>query len=393
MYFCNLMNLLVSFPPQRYYRIAVSIFYFIQGVVFATWASRIPDIQERLHLSEGGLGGVLFAMPVGQLTAMMLSGYLVSRFGSKATLTAGGLLYPAGLLLLGAVQEVWQLAAGLFLFGVFGNLSNISINTQGIGVERLYRRSIMASFHGLWSLAGFTGGLIAAFLVAAGISPALHFLLVYAATVPVVIVVRRFVVPRDARPQGAPGKKGKFVRPDGFIITLGLIAFACMICEGTMFDWTGIYFEKVVRAPKALTRMGYIAFMCAMAGGRFLSDALVTRYGTKKILQVSGITIVTGMLLAVLLPGMATATAGFLLVGLGTSSVVPLVYSLAGRSARIPPAQALALVSSIGFMGFLLGPPVIGFIAEASDLRTSFAFIAILGLGTTLLAKRLQRYR
>lgn len=385
------MNLALSFPTQRYYRIAVSTFYFIQGIVFASWASRIPDIQARLSLSDGALGGVLFALPVGQLAAMMLSGYLVNRFGSKTTLIIGALLYPSGLLLLGGVQELWQLCGALFLFGVFGNLSNISVNTQAVGVERLYRRSIMASFHGLWSLAGFAGGVIAALMVAANISPFLHFVTVYILSLVLMISARKYVVPRDARPRAAKEPGRKFVKPDVYIITLGLIAFACMICEGTMFDWTGIYFEKVVKAPKELTRLGYIAFMGTMAGGRFISDAFVTRYGVRKILQASGIIIVSGMLLAVILPDIVFATTGFLLVGIGTSSVVPLVYSLAGRSQKIAPGTAMALVSSIGFLGFLLGPPVIGFVAEAFNLRVSFALIAVLGLGTTLLAKRLGR--
>jgi MFS family permease len=383
------MSLALNFPTQRYYRIAVSTFYFIQGIIFASWASRIPDIQSRLNLSEGALGGVLFALPAGQLTAMMLSGYLVNKFGSKTTLSIGALLYPSGLLLLGSVQELWQLFGALFLFGMFGNLSNISVNTQAVGVERLYRRSIMASFHGLWSLAGFIGGVIATIMVSANISPLYHFIAVWIVAAILIISARKYVVPRDAKPEIASGQKNRFVKPDAFIITLGLIAFACMICEGTMFDWTGIYFEKVVKAPKELTRLGYIAFMSTMAGGRFVSDAFVTRFGAKKILQVSGIIIVTGMLLAVAVPNIVFATLGFLLVGIGTSSVVPLVYSLAGRSRSIAPGIAMAMVSSIGFLGFLLGPPIIGFVAEASNLRISFALIAILGLGTTLLAKRL----
>jgi MFS family permease len=383
------MSLALNFPTQRYYRIAVSTFYFIQGIVFASWASRIPDVQNKLGLSEGALGGVLFALPVGQLTAMMLSGYLVNKFGSKTTVTIGAFLYPTGLLLLGGVTQLWQLLGALFLFGMFGNLSNISVNTQAVGVERLYRRSIMASFHGLWSLAGFVGGIIAAVMVSNNVSPLWHFIAVYVLSVVLYLSARKYVVPRDPRPEGIQSEKKKFVKPDAFIITLGLIAFACMICEGTMFDWTGIYFEKVVKAPKELTRLGYIVFMCTMAGGRFISDAFVTRFGVKKILQVSGIIIVTGMLLAVIIPNIVFATLGFLLVGIGTSSVVPLVYSLAGRSKSIAPGIAMAMVSSIGFLGFLLGPPIIGFVAEASNLRISFALIAILGLGTTLLAKRL----
>lgn len=384
------MNLSAALPTQRYYRIAVSIFYFVQGLVFASWASRIPDLQVRLGLSEGALGGVLFALPTGQLTAMMLSGYLVNRFGSKNALTIGALLYPAGLLLIGSVQSMWQLLAALFLFGMFGNLSNISVNTQGVGVERLYRRSIMASFHGLWSLAGFAGGIIAALTVAGNITPFWHFLIIDILAFVIVLATRNYLVPRDAKPEKPVTQKKRFTRPDTFIFTLGLIAFACMICEGTMFDWTGIYFEKIVKAPKELTRLGYVAFMCTMAGGRFISDRFVTHYGVKKILQASGIIILAGMLLAVIFPNITIATLGFLLVGIGTSSVVPLVCSLAGRSKKIPPGIALAMVSSIGFLGFLLGPPVIGFVAELSNLRISFALIAILGLGTTILAKRLD---
>lgn len=384
------MNLTSSFPTQRYYRIAVSTFYFIQGIVFASWASRIPDVQRRLDLNNGELGGALFALPVGQLSAMMLSGYLVNKLGSKKTLTYASFLYPAGLLLLGSVQSVWQLLAALFLFGVFGNLSNISVNMQAVGVERLYRRSIMASFHGLWSLAGFAGGLVAALMVSLNVSPLLHFIYINVLTLLLLFSAIRFVVPRDAsyKPEAGSGKK--FVMPDAFIITLGLIAFACMICEGTMFDWSAIYFETVIKAPKDLTRLGYVAFMCTMAGGRFISDAFVTKFGVTRVLQWSGIIILCGMLLIVCFPGIPVATTGFLLVGIGTSSVVPLVYSLTGRSRTFAAGTALAMVSSIGFLGFLVGPPLIGFVAQLSNLRISFAIIAFLGLGTTLLAKRLS---
>jgi MFS family permease len=380
-----------NLSTTRYYRIAVSTFYFIQGLVFASWAGRIPDIQKQLGLSEGALGAILFAMPVGQLTATMVSGHIVNRLGSKRALLIGALLYPPSLLLLGLATSVMQLLGGLFLFGVFGNLSNISINTQAVGVERLYRRSIMASFHGLWSLAGFAGGIISAVMVSLDFSPFLHFCLVYAGCFILLLLAKKSVVPRDFKPESVSKKRKKFARPDSYIVTLGLIAFACMICEGTMFDWTGIYFEQVVEAPKSLTRMGYIAFMCTMAAGRFVSDGFVTRFGSKKILQVSGIIIVAGMLLSVAWPQIVPATIGFLLVGIGTSSVVPLAYSLAGRSRNMAPGSAMAMVTSIGFLGFLLGPPFIGFIAEYANLRVSFALVALLGLGTTLLARRLDR--
>jgi MFS family permease len=383
------MNLSLSFPTQRYYRLGVSIFFFIQGLVFASWASRIPDIKNKLHLSDGALGAVLFALPVGQLAAMGLSGYLVSRFGSKRMLSIAALLYPAALVLLGTVTETWQLVTGLMVFGVCANLSNISVNTQGVGVERLYRRSIMASFHGLWSLAGFTGGLISTIMVADGIPPFTHFIIIYIIAFLLILPSRKIILPRDAYHSEKKDKK-VFVKPDAYIIKLGLIAFACMICEGTMFDWSSIYFEKVLETPVELTRVGYVAFMSTMAGGRFAADWVVTRVGIKRVLQTSGIVIVSGMALAVLFPNLIMATIGFLLVGFGVSSVVPLVYSLAGKSKRMMPGVALATVSSIGFLGFLIGPPIIGFVAELSSLRISFILIACLGLGTTLLAGKVK---
>ena len=383
------MNLTLSFPTQRYYRIGVSTFYFIQGITFATWASRIPDIKDALHLSDGALGFVLFALPVGQLTAMALSGFLVTHFGSKKILSIAACLYPAMLLILGSVTSMWQLVFALFLFGVCGNLSNISLNTQGIGVERLYRRSIMASFHGVWSMAGFMGGLISTYMIADRIPVFTHFCIVYGLGFLLMLFARRLMLPRDAH-FSEKEKKKVFVKPDRFIITLGIIAFACMICEGTMFDWSGIYFEKIVGAPKDLTRLGYVAFMFTMTAGRFTADWLVTKFGIHRILQMSGLFIITGMTLAIAFPYIGTATAGFLLVGIGTSSVVPMVYSLAGKSKTMLPGAALAAVSSIGFLGFLIGPPVIGFISELSNLRVSFGLIAILGLGTTIMAGKLK---
>ena len=174
-------------------------------------------------------------------------------------------------------------------------------------------------------------------------------------------------------------------------LLLGLIAFGSMACEGTMFDWSGVYFETVIRPPKELIRLGYIAFMCTMACGRFTADRLVTRFGAIRVIRASGIVIATGLLLSVLFPHLTTATLGFLLVGFGTSSVVPLCYSLAGRSKTMLPGVALATVSTIGFFGFLLGPPVIGFIAHALNLRWSFALIALIGLTTTVAAPMLRQ--
>lgn len=158
-----------------------------------------------------------------------------------------------------------------------------------------------------------------------------------------------------------------------------------------MFDWSGVYFKQIVSVPESFTTLGYIAFMGTMAGGRFTADRLVTRFGVTRVLKLSGITSTLGLLLAVLFPNIYTATLGFLLVGLGVCSVVPLVLALAGKSTTMAPGIAIAAVSTIGFFGFLVGPPLIGFIAQAASLRWSFALISILGLGTTLLASKIKQ--
>ena len=159
-----------------------------------------------------------------------------------------------------------------------------------------------------------------------------------------------------------------------------------MVCEGTMFDWSGIYFAKMVQVPKPFTTLGYVAFMTTMAGGRFAGDWLSVKLGRKNMIRISGLLIAAGLMLAVILPYMVPATIGFLITGMGVSSVVPLVYSTAGRSGKVASGVALAAVSTIGYLGFLFGPPAIGLIAQAFNLRWSFTLIAFLGLGTTLLA-------
>lgn len=371
----------------RRYRIAASFFFFIAGLTFSTWASRIPAIQNKLHLSDAGLGGVLLALPTGLMISLPISGWLVSKYGSRPTLVCGAILYPSFLLLLALSSSVWQLVLSLFLFGVAGNLINIAMNTQAVGVESLYGRSVMASFHGLWSIAGFTGALTGTFFVSRNLSPFVHFACVGGVAVLLALVSFKSTIPHD---MGSRTVQKLFVKPDKRILLLGLIAFCCLLCEGAMADWSGVYFKNIVKSPAALVTLGYVAFTGTMALGRFLGDSLVTKFGVKRILQLSGAMITTGLLLSVFFPFIITATIGFLLVGFGVSSVVPIVYGLAGKSQAMPASAALASVSTIGFLGFLIGPPMIGFIAQAVSLRWAFMLIAILGLGTAILAGKLK---
>jgi len=371
----------------RRYRIAAGFFFFIAGLTFSTWASRIPAIQNKLHLSDAGLGGVLLALPTGLMISLPISGWLVTKYGSRPTLVCGAVLYPSILLLLALSSSVWQLVLSLFFFGIAGNLINIAMNTQAVGVESLYGRSVMASFHGLWSIAGFSGALIGTFFVSKDLSTFFHFACVSGFAVLLVLGSYKSTIPHD---MGSKTVQKLFVKPDKRILLLGLISFCSMLCEGAMADWSGVYFKNIVKSPASLVTIGYVAFTGTMALGRFLGDRLATKFGVKRILQLSGSLITIGLLIAVVFPFVATATIGFLLVGLGVSSVVPIVYGLAGKSPSMPASAALAAVSTIGFLGFLIGPPMIGFIAQAVSLRWSFTLIGILGFGTAILAGKLK---
>ena len=380
------MNTSLTIQP-RIFRISISAFFFLSGLIFSSWASRIPDIKNNLGLSDAGLGLILFALPAGQLISLPVSAWMSSKYGSRFLLLIASLLCPLTLIFVPIASGSIQLVLALIVFGVFGNMLNIAMNTQAVGLETMYGRSIMASFHGLWSVAGFTGAVLGSFCVSSEISPLLHFSIIFGLTG--MIVLLYFKTTLDDVPS-QKNEKRIIAKPDSKLIILGLIAFCCMVCEGAMADWSGVYFQNVVESPAKFITIGYIAFTATMAIGRFTGDWLVTKFSIKRILQMSGITITTGLLTAVIFPNIVSATIGFLLVGFGVSSVVPIVYGCAGRTTTMLASSALATVSTIGFLGFLVGPPLIGFIAQVAGLQFSFTIIAVLGLGITLLATKVK---
>ena len=360
------------------------------GLVFASWASRIPDIKTALHLNDALFGSILFSLPVAQFLMMTFSGKLVTRFGSRNTLLVALPLYAFFLTNIGLVREGWQLSIALFLFGLAGNLCNISINTQGVSAEKLYQRPIMSSFHGGWSLAGFTGALIGLIMINLKVIPYWHFVTVVGIVAVIVWFNHDFLIKgKPAVNSGEPRRKF-FNKPDLALVQLGIIGFCSMASEGAMFDWSGVYFKDVVKAPHSLIILGYTSFMIMMASGRFLADYVTSRIGRRKLLQICGVMISAGLYTAVLFPHLLTCTIAFMVVGLGVSSVVPSVYSAAGKHATIPPGIALATVSSVSFLGFLMGPPMIGYISQAAGLNYSFAVIGIFGIGISLSVSRIR---
>src|SRR5215203_2877090 len=368
---------------KRAYRLAVGCLFFLQGLCFASWASRIPTIQQNLNLSDTALGIVLFALPVGSMIALPFAGWLVTRFGSKRIATNALLAYSIFLLGIGLSQNIFILVTSLVFFGMAGNISNIAINTQAVNIEARYGRNIMASFHGLWSLAGFAAAGIGTLMIGENIFPSKHFLLISSLIILGITASFRYLLPDEKKETSTASF---FIKPDKRLLVLGVIGFCCLICEGAMFDWSGIYFQRVIGAEKNWIGAGYTAFMCTMAGGRFIADWITHHLGFKKTVQYSGILISTGLAMAIFFPFLLPAIIRFSLVGLGVPSVVPLIYSQAGKSENISPGAAFTAVSSISFLGFLIGPPVIGIIAGAFDLKISLALIALIGSSIIFIA-------
>ena len=364
-------------------RVALGAFFFFVGLCFASWAARIPDIQAKFDLSEGQLGTLLLFLPLGSVIGLPIAGWAVHQFGSRIVIMVGAVAYALTLPLIGLAPSTWLLVPVLILYGMLGNTMNISLNTQALNLEDQMGKSILASFHGLWSMAGFTGAGIGALMIYLGFSPAAHYAVVAGISFVIIFSAQSYIIKEKA----ASADGGLVLKkPDALLLRISLIAFLGMMCEGCMFDWSGVYFKKVVMADPSLIALGYVAFMGTMASGRFLTDKIAARYTKVAVIQVSGLLIFAGLTLAVVFPTVGVATFGFLLVGLGVASIIPLSYSIAGRSKLYAPSVALALVSTISFFGFLLGPPLIGFVADLFNLKTSFAMVAVSALGITVLS-------
>ncbi|MFW5519456.1 MAG: MFS transporter, partial [Segatella copri] len=241
-------------------RVAVAAYYFVPGVVFASWASRIPDVKQMLHLSNGQLGTVLFAIPIGQLLMMAFSGVLVSKFGSRKMILLAEVLYAFVLFCMGSSSTVFQLILSLVAFGMMANLMNIATNTQACLVEKMYGRNIMSSFHGLWSLGGFSGGIIGAVFANTLLPIEAHFGAVLVMSLLIIAIGFRYLVDdATAKAEEEDVPKFSFKTIDPILFLLGLMGFAGMFCEGTVYDWSGVYFSSVVKPDEAFIRAGYVA--------------------------------------------------------------------------------------------------------------------------------------
>ena len=360
----------------RQLRIGCAIFFFISGFGYSSWASRIPTIKHQLHLNEAQLGTVLFALPIGLMFTMPVTSWLLTRYSSRAIILSGSLLLSVILILVGISNTMLELIVILFCFGSARNLMTLSVNTQAVAVQGLYAKSIMATFHGIWSLAGFAGAAFGLLMVYFNVATSWHFLFVSIALAALTLYFINDTLYQKPVPQP---RRPVFSLPDKYLLKFSLICFACMACENTMYDWSALYFQKEVHAGKTTATAAFVLYLVAMTTGRFFGDKLVTRLGIKTVLKFSGAFIFCGLMLAVALPYLAVAAFGFILVGFGVSCVVPMVFSLAGKSKSMSSSSALASISTIGYLGFLLVPPFVGFVAQTASLRLSFGLIAMFG--------------
>jgi MFS family permease len=369
-------------------RIAISIFFFISGFGYSTWASRIPSIQQQLNLNEAELGAVLFALPIGLMCTMPLTSFLLRRFSSNRIMLYGCLLFNLILCLPGLTSSILQLALVLLCFGSARNLLNISMNAQAVAVQSFYKKSIITTFHAIWSVAGFAGAGLGYFMVKYDVAPIYHLPIVGI----LLCLISLLAYPNTlTQPTIKEEKKPFFSLPDKYILKYALICFACMACENTMYDWGIIYFEKTIVNSASVSTIAFVVYMITMTISRFLGDKIVNSFGVVNILKYSGWLIFIGLMMSVLFPYSYILLIGFGMVGIGVSCIVPLIFSLVGKSTKTNTGTAIAAVSTIGYLGFLIVPPLVGFVAHLTNLRWAFGIISLLGLLIIFMTNKIEK--
>jgi MFS family permease len=381
----NDQALVAERKKQRWF---ITVFFFISGILSASWSSRIPDIQQKLQLSNAALGTVLFALPAGLVVGLSFAGWAVASFGVKRMLLMGSILLSIILFMAGTAATPFLLMLALFFFGVCRTVLNLSANTGSLDVQRLYERPIVSTFHGIWSLACFAAAGIATVVIIQNVSPLWHFL-----GIGVIVVIMTVVFAgHKFLPHKAAEQRPFFVMPDRYLFLLGLMALSAMLCEGAIFDWGVNYFEKVVKPDKGLVTAGYISFITTMAIGRLLGDRAVHAFGIYRVLVVCGVLMAAGFLLAALAPYLVTSLLGFALVGLGDSILVPMIYVLASKNKKMSANYALASVTLIGYAGFIIGPLLIGNISEYIGMPAAFLLLSVASLGIIFLSLKVKKF-
>jgi MFS family permease len=369
-------------------RAAVTVVFILNGLVFGSWAARIPAVKERLGVGEAGLGLVLAGIAIGALAAMPVAGWWSARVGSRWTTQAGLALLCVTLPLPALCSSAPPALALTLLMGAAMGTLDVSMNAHGVAVERRRGRAILSTLHAGFSFGALLGAASGAAAAAVSLDVRAHFALVALLCAAVGAVVCRGLLPAriDAEAERPPA----FVRPPRRLWALGAIGFAGLLAEGAAGDWSAVYVKDSLGGTSAVAALAFGAFTLTMTLGRLAGDRLAERWGGDRLLRAGGLLGAAGLGIALLVATPGAALAGFLLLGAGLSAMVPTVFRAAGAVEGLPPGVALAAVSTLGYTGLLAGPPVIGVIAELTSLPLALGLVCLCCVGVATLAPQVR---
>jgi predicted MFS family arabinose efflux permease len=351
-------------------------FFLLCGIATAAWAPMVAFAKARLELDEAQLGLVLLCLGVGSVAAMPLAGHLSHRHGSRVVQLVSAVMLCALLPVLAVAPTALALSATLIVFGAVMGSLDVSMNAHAVEVEQRHGTPLMSGFHGMYSVGGLVGALAMAGLLATGASLIACVAIIAVALLAIAITQGRALIATHSKP--AAGQRSMFTLPSPRVLVLGVLALIVFLAEGAVLDWSAVFLRDERGFAIAHTGLGYAAFSVAMVTGRLLGDGITARLGPVRVARYGGALAAAGVVLATVVPSDAAALAGFALVGLGASNIVPVVFSAAGRVPGTPPSVALATVTTCGYAGVLAGPAAIGFVARAADLSIALAGIALL---------------
>jgi HAD superfamily hydrolase (TIGR01509 family) len=365
-------------------RIAITAFFFADGLLVGSWAARIPAVQQQADLTNSELGLALFAASLGALAAMPLAGTLAERIGSRSVAAAALLGGAAAFFLASLAAGLAGLAAALFGFGAAFGALNVAGNAQGLALERLYGRSILSSFHAAFSAGGLAGAGLGAVAAGLDVAPREHFAVLVLALAPVGVWAGRRLLPPDA---DDPGPTRTLAWPSRALLVLGAAAFFTLLAEGAAIDWSAVYLSESAGAGAAVAALGYTGFSLAMATSRAVGDRLNGRFGPVALARGGGLLAAAGLGLALVTGSTAAGLVGFTAMGAGLGVVVPVLFRAAGSTAGVSASAGVAAVSTLGWLGFLSGPPAIGVAADTVGLRAALGIVVLAVVALAVLAR------
>ncbi len=355
-------------------RRALLAIFLVSGFVMATWIAYIPIVKERFGLGDGALGLTLLAVSLGSIGGLLLTGSSIGRFGSRkiTSVTTLGLCCALPLVVLNPLYPF--LVAMLMLFGLMLGSMDVAMNAQAVAVETRLDRPVMSTFHALFSVGGLLGAGSAGLLIWLAISPTIHVIGVALLMAVVGLVSLRSLLPTSV---DQTSSRASFVRPTGPLMTLGIIAFLALISEGAVGDWSAVYLHEGLGTNPGFAASGFAVFSLTMTLGRFLGDPLRARMRSERLVRLSGGLAAAGLGIALVVGNPVAALIGFACVGVGLSNVVPVVFSAAGQTSGIANGAAIAAVATAGYLGFIVGPPVIGYVSQATSLPLGLGIVVV----------------